>query len=191
MSGTVIFKYGTMFCGKSMDLIGNYENLRYGGKAVAVYKPAYDTREDDFVIKSRSHALSLQATPLEPDTHPPMPDEDYVFIDEGQFMTAHNADWLEVLKLAGKTVIVWGLLRDYRGKVFDGTVALLAHADSLVEMKTVCNHPGCMKKATHHVLSIDGVVQTGGSGLHVGDMEFQVVCAIHYHESTRNPVTNQ
>lgn len=149
----VYFYYAAMNAGKSTTLLQAAHNYEERGMNVVLYTPAIDNRDETGVISSRiglrRKAIDfgrgfdlfedlgdqLQAQPI-----------GCVFVDEAQFLTA--AQVLQVTMIADKLgipVLCYGLRTDFRGEPFEGSKYLLAWADELGEIKTIC-HSG--KKAT-------------------------------------------
>ena len=82
-------------------------------------------------------------------------------------------------------VMCYGIRTDFRGELFEGSTALLALADNLIELKTVCNV--CSRKATMVVrLNEDGKVITKGSKVQIGGNDvYRVLCRKHFNEATK------
>ena len=79
----------------------------------------------------------------------------------------------------------YGIRTDFRGELFEGSGSLLALADNLIELKTVCNE--CSKKATMVVrLDENGKVVTKGSKVQIGGNDvYRVLCRKHFNEATK------
>ncbi|MEZ5946203.1 MAG: thymidine kinase [Hyphomonas sp.] len=104
-----------------------------------------------------------------------------IFVDEAQFLTkdqawqlARVADHLDV------PVLAYGLRTDFRGELFEGSAALLAIADSLREVRTICE---CGRKATMVVrLGPDGKALTEGDQVSIGKSTYVSLCRKHWEE---------
>lgn len=106
-----------------------------------------------------------------------------VLIDEAQFLTTEQveqicgiADGLEI------PVLCYGLRTDFQGNLFDGSAALLAWADNLIELKTICH---CGKKATMNLRTdSDGQPVREGEQIEIGGNEkYIAMCRKHFHEA--------
>ena len=175
------FKYGTMGCSKSMDLLRTAYNYDKLGMKTIILKPEIDTR-DVGVVRSRVglemecitfckdqdlYKTITSSTELEGNI-------DCVLVDEAQFMEVEQVKQLwEVVVRLDIPVIAYGLRIDYRGEGFQASKELLTLAHSIEEIKTVCK---CGSKATHHLLKVNGEYTFSGDGIHVGDTEFTSVC---------------
>lgn len=176
----LFFRYGCMGSSKSAELLIVAYNYEQKGMQPLVLKPAIDTR-DVGIIKSRV-GISRDCTLFESDEnlydlvelfveHRKV---DCVLVDESQFMTVEQVRQLwEVAIGLDIPVICYGLKTDYKGCGFDASKELLVLAHEINEIKTICK---CGKKATHHLLKVDGQYQFDGSGIFIGDTEFESVC---------------
>jgi len=111
-----------------------------------------------------------------------------VLIDEAQFLSQAQVRQLaRVVDEANIPVMCYGLRTDFRGDLFPGSAALLAWADTLSELKTICN---CGRKATMVVrVSANGAVERTGEQIEVGGNERYVsLCRKHFSESIRTGI---
>jgi len=140
------FFYSAMNAGKTTSLLQSAYNYRQRGMSPALYLPARDQRAGEGVIRSRL-GLEAQATPFAEDfdlfkdvsSRREQAGVDCVFVDEAQFLTPTQVLQLTMvcdrLKIP---VLTYGLRTDFRGEPFEGSKYLLAWAEELVELKTVC-----------------------------------------------------
>ena len=148
------FYYSAMNAGKTTTLLQSAHNYRERGMRVAILTPALDDRAGSGTVASRI-GLSAEAVGFGPDddlearvraditAHGPL---HCVLVDEAQFLSRSQVWQLsEVVDALRIPVLCYGLRTDFRGELFDGSAALLAWADELAEIKTIC-HTG--KKAT-------------------------------------------
>lgn len=191
------FKYGAMNCGKTTALIQCAHNYEERGMSVVILKPAVDTRDaDTHTIRSRV-ASPHHCVPLGENDNPKHAlivgelgnhrRARAVLVDEAQFLSAWQVKVLAEIADAGTPVMCYGLRTDSNGMLFPGSQRLLAIADKLEEIKTICH---CGKKATM-VLRIDsdGIPVSGGSQICVGGNESYVsVCRAHFYK--RQPGVN-
>jgi len=111
-----------------------------------------------------------------------------VLIDEAQFLSTEQVRQLaRVVDEANIPVMCYGLRTDFRGELFPGSGALLAWADTLSELKTICC---CGRKATMVVrVSPDGVVERAGHQIEIGGNERYVsLCRRHFSESMKTGI---
>ena len=148
------FYYSAMNAGKTTTLLQSAHNYRERGMRVLILTPRMDDRSGDGVVASRI-GLRAQAAGFgrEDDLEQRVRADiaacgklDCVLVDEAQFLTKAQAWQLsEVVDALRVPVLCYGLRTDFRGELFEGSAALLAWADELEEIKTIC-HSG--KKAT-------------------------------------------
>ena len=169
------FYYSTMNAGKTTALLQSAHNYRERGLRPFLLTPALDDRAGRGMIRSRigleAEALAFEAdqdllTAVESDleTHGPIA---CVLVDEAQFLSRDQVHQLgEVVDRLGIPVLAFGLRTDFRGELFTGSRYLLAWADELKELKTIC-HTG--SKATMVVRVDDtGRAITDGAQVEIG-----------------------
>jgi thymidine kinase len=155
------FYYSAMNAGKTTTLLQSAHNYRERGMRVAILTPRLDHRGGSGTVASRI-GLRADGTAFDRDdnleqkvrtsveTHGAL---HCVLVDEAQFLTRAQVWQLgEVVDALRIPVLCYGLRTDFRGELFEGSAALLAWADELIEIKTIC-HTG--KKATMTV-RVDG-----------------------------------
>ena len=181
------FHYSTMNAGKSTMLLQASYNYQERGMRVAILIAAFDERAGRGKIASRI-GLEADAIPFEGDAdlfslvegmHQESPLA-CVFVDEAHFMTpAHVWQLSEIVDRLGLPVMTYGLRVDFLGKLFPASETLLAIADELREVRTICH---CGRKATMVVrLGPDGKVLHGGAQIDVGGNEKYVsLCRLHW-----------
>ncbi len=139
---------GSMFSGKTEELIRRLKRARIAGQHVEVFKPSLDTRyESDKVVSHDSNSfvarpITRSATLLE------VPDDVTVIgLDEAQFFDADVVRHVQDLAHRGKRIIIAGLDMDFRGKPFGPMCDLLAVAEYITKVHAICSH--CGNLATH------------------------------------------
>jgi thymidine kinase len=183
----VYFYYSAMNAGKSTVLLQASYNYHERGMRTLRFIPAVDTRAGRGRIRSRI-GLEADAIPFESsdDLRVEVEAEHAraavacVLIDEAQFLTRDQA-W----QLAGIAddrsipVLCYGLRTDFQGHLFPGSAALLALADELVELKTICH---CGRKATMNVrLDAGGQPVRDGAQVEIGGNErYVAMCRRHF-----------
>ena len=186
----VYFYYSAMNAGKSTVLLQSSHNYRERGLRTLLFTPAIDTRHGTGRIESRI-GLAADAIPITAiddllarvhTEHAANPIA-CVLIDEAQFLTAPQvwqcSDIADTLKIP---VLCYGLRTDFQGKLFPGSAALLAIADDLTELKTICQ---CGRKATMN-LRIDALGRGVREGAQVeigGNDRYIAMCRRHFKEA--------
>ncbi len=184
------FHYSTMNAGKSTMLLQASYNYQERGMRTVILIAAFDERAGRGKVSSRI-GLEADAVPFEAaddlfGTIERMHAEEplaCVFIDEAHFMTvAHVWQLAHVVDRLGLPVMAYGLRTDFRGKLFPASQELLAIADELREVRTICH---CGRKATMVVrLDSDGHVLHEGAQIEVGGNERYVsLCRRHWEEA--------
>ncbi|WP_066650792.1 MULTISPECIES: thymidine kinase [Sphingomonas] len=183
------FYYASMNAGKSTNLLQADFNYRERGMRTVLFTAAIDTRFAPGVITSRI-GLERAAMPFDADTdlaaivgaaHQAAPVA-CVLVDEAQFLSprqVHQLAWLADQR--GIPVLCYGLRTDFRGDLFPGSAALLALADEMVEIKSVCD---CGAKATMN-LRVDGEGRAVAAGAQTeigGNDRYIALCRKHFHE---------
>jgi thymidine kinase len=130
---------GSMFSGKTEELIRRLKRVKIANLKAEIFKPAIDVRYDEIKIVSHD-TNSIHSTPVE-NAHSILlmaQDVDVVGIDEAQFFDEEIAFVCEQLALKGVRVIVAGLDMDYQGKPFGQMPNLLAVADYITKLHAIC-----------------------------------------------------
>ncbi len=183
------FYYSSMNAGKTTSLLQSSYNYRERGMNTLLFTAAIDNRYEVGKIKSRigltSEAIAFKAEDdLFKETESVHKSEEIhcVLVDEAQFLTREQVFQLtEVTDRLGIPVLAFGLRTDFLGNLFEGSRALLAWADELKELKTICH---CGKKATMVVrLDQDNNPVREGSQIEIGGNDKYVsMCRKHFKE---------
>ncbi len=183
------FYYSTMNAGKSTALLQAAYNYTERGLTTRLFTARLDDRALGR-IASRI-GIDAEAARFGPDTDfwcECRPRPHCVLIDEAQFLTKDQVRQLaRLVDEDDVPVMCYGLRTDFRGELFPGSAALLAWADTLAELKTIC---WCGRKATMVVrVSADGRVEREGHQVEIGGNERYVsLCRKHFSESIRTGV---
>lgn len=139
---------GSMFSGKTEELIRRLKRARIAHLSVEIFKPAMDTRYDEESIVSHD-ASRILSTPVDSSQQILLLGQgvDVVGIDEAQFFDMELPNVCDELALSGIRVIVAGLDMDYLGAPFGPIPALLAKADYITKLHAICVQ--CGNIATH------------------------------------------
>lgn len=130
---------GSMFSGKTEELIRRLKRVKIANLKVEIFKPAIDTRYDNVNIVSHD-TNAIMSTPVENAQSILLyaQDVDVVGIDEAQFFDAEIGDVCEQLAMKGIRVIVAGLDMDFKGNPFGQMPSLLAKADYITKLHAIC-----------------------------------------------------
>ena len=172
------FYYSAMNAGKTTTLLQSAHNYRERGMRVALLTPRLDHRAGAGVVASRI-GLQAEATAFDADTDLQVLIErdlaaqgrlGCVLVDEAQFLSRAQVWQLsEVVDQLRIPVLCYGLRTDFRGELFEGSQYLLAWADEMQEIKTIC-HSG--KKATMTVrVDENGFAVQDGPQVEIGGNE--------------------
>ena len=183
------FNYSSMNAGKSTMLLQANHNYIERGMKPEIYTSNLDSRFGTGEIISR---IGLRFKSNIFDTKTDIYNEiinkkinkeiDCVLIDEAQFLTKDQVSQLgRIVDLLDIPVLTFGIRTDFQGNLFEGSKYLLAWADNLKEIKTVCH---CGRKATMVLrLSEDGQIVEDGSQIDIGGEEKYVsVCRKHFYD---------
>lgn len=186
----VYFYYSAMNAGKSTVLLQSSYNYHERGMRTLVFAPAVDTRAGSGRVKSRI-GLEADALPLPPDenvfehvrsAHAAQPVA-CVLVDEAQFLTPAQVRQLtDVADTLRIPVLCYGLRTDFQAQLFPGSAALLALADNLIELKTICH---CGRKATMNLrVGPDGRAVREGAQVEIGGNDrYVAMCRRHFKEA--------
>ena len=147
-SGWIEVICGSMFSGKTEELIRRMRRARIAHQKAAIFKPAIDVRYSRDEVVSHD-ANSIPSTPIQSARELLLIHEEInvIGIDEAQFFDDDLPKVCEQLALKGVRVIVAGLDMDFRGQPFGPMPALLAIAEYITKVHAICNH--CGNLATH------------------------------------------
>jgi len=192
---TVFFRYGAMNAGKSIQVLTVRYNYLERHQSVFLFKPSVDTRAGANLIKARIGLESPVDELIKPDTdihdlHSRMVEQkgvpNCILVDEAQFLTRGQVEqFCDLSDRTGIPVMAFGLRSDFRGELFPGSAALLALADRIEELKTIC---WCGKKATMNARLLDGKVVMEGPQVQIGGNEsYTALCRKHWKEGKSAP----
>ena len=183
------FNYSSMNAGKSTALLQANHNYLERGMKTKMFTFSGDNRYEENRIVSRI-GISADALPFSEDTdlfQSLIEDKDQieikcVLIDEAQFLTKKQVAQLgKIADELDTAVLAFGIRTDFQGELFEGSKYLLAWADNLKEIKTVC---WCGRKATMVVrLDEKGNIVSQGEQLEIGGNEKYVpLCRAHFNK---------
>ncbi len=185
------FSYSAMNAGKSTILLQASHNYRERGMNTLLLTAAFDDRTGKGRIGSRiglgADALTFTAdTDIEQLTRRAHEQQtlDCLLVDEAQFLSVDQVWQLSVVvDQLNIPVMCYGLRTDFRGQLFPGSAVLLAVADTLREIRTICH---CGRKATMVTrLTETGETVTDGAQIEIGGNDKYVsLCRVHWKEMT-------
>lgn len=183
---SLYFKYAAMNSGKSTQLLQAHYNYAERGMHPMAMTAALDNRSGHGVIASRlgitSGAETFEATT---DIHARIAQLhavkmiDALLIDEAQFLSRAQVEQLaRVVDDFGIPVLCYGLKSDFRGRLFEGSEALLCLADNIEEIKALC---WCGRKATMTARVVDGQMTLSGDQVAIGGNDmYTSLCRKHF-----------
>lgn len=153
---------GSMFSGKTEELIRRLKRAKIANLKVEIYKPVIDTRYDQKKVVSHD-ANSIDSTPVDHSSKILLLAEnaEVVGIDEAQFFDEEMVKVAEALAMQGKRVIVAGLDMDYLGKPFGPMPQLLAIGDFITKLHAICVQCGHLANISYRTSEEDGTVVLG------------------------------
>lgn len=170
------FRYSTMNAGKSIDLLRCNHNYIENGKKTLCLTSSKDDRYGKGKITSRV-GISTDAIPIDDDDNiyelvKGMEEISCVFVDESQFLTKKQVFQLsDVVDILDIPVICYGLRSDFKLEVFEGSKYLMAIADTVEEIRTICNVCKNKKAIVNVRVNEDGEVMKYGDQVQIGGNE--------------------
>lgn len=183
------FRYGAMGSSKTANAIMVHYNYQEMGQEALMVKPALERRDGDCQVSSRS-GLSCPCVYMEDLAGIDVTRYDCVIVDEAQFLSREQVEQLvHIVDDLNVPVIAYGLRADFRGELFPGSACLLAWADTIEEVKTVC---WCGRKATFNTRVLGGKVVRQGEQVFLGGNESYVsLCRRHWAEGNLGDGTHR
>ena len=182
----LFFITGTMGAAKSTNLIAKDYNYRENGKKTLILKPTTDTRNGTYhhfemgktfsrPMKEGADCLFLDAGRFDELGLEAVKDKDIVFVDEAQFLTQSDVDFLaSIPDELDIPVLAYGLKTTAEGDLFEGSARLLALADEIEIMISVCSF--CGRRASHHVRISGGERLAGNAGVEGNGVAYKACC---------------
>jgi thymidine kinase len=171
---------GSMFSGKTEELIRRLKRAEYAKLKVEIFKPAIDTRYDETKVVSHD-SNTIRSTPVEASANILLlaNDVNVVGIDEAQFFDAELVNVCNELANNGIRVIVAGLDMDFQGKPFGPMPALLAVAEYVTKVHAICMYCGDIANHSHRLAASDKLVLLGETD------SYQPLCRNCYKNQTK------
>jgi len=162
---------GSMFSGKTEELIRRLKRAKFAKQRVEIFKPSLDTRYSDNDVVSHDQN-SIPSTPIDSSASILLlaGDNDVIGIDEAQFFDNGLVDVCNQLANRGIRVIVAGLDMDFKGVPFGPMPALCAIADEVTKVHAICVKCGALAYVSHRLVKNDKRVLLGET------MEYEPLC---------------
>jgi thymidine kinase len=160
--GSIEVICGSMFSGKTEELIRRLKRVKIANLKVEIFKPAIDTRYDEVKIVSHD-ATAIQSTPVDNSQKILLMagDVDVIGIDEAQFFDPEIANVCDELAFRGIRVIVAGLDMDYLGNPFGQMPFIMAKADYVTKLHAICMQCGNIANYSYRKISNEDQVMLG------------------------------
>ena len=172
---------GSMFSGKTEELIRRLRRARIARQIVEIYKPALDTRYSEADVVSHD-ATTIASTPVEAAASILLlaAEADVVGIDEAQFFDQGLVEVCTTLANQGKRVIIAGLDMDFQGQPFGPMPALCAVAEDVTKVHAICVKCGDLAYVSHRIVADERRVLLGEKD------EYEPLCRACYNEAMKN-----
>lgn len=161
-SGWIEVICGSMFSGKTEELIRRLKRAQIARQKVEIFKPSVDVRYDEEKVVSHD-ANEISSTPVESSANILLlaSDAEVVGIDEAQFFDDGIIEVCNQLANSGKRVVIAGLDMDFRGKPFGPMPFLMATAEYVTKVHAVCSKTGNLAHYSHRIAKGNQVVMLG------------------------------
>ena len=171
---------GSMFSGKTEELIRRMKRAKFAKQKVEIFKPAIDTRYSDVNVVSHDQT-AIPSTPVDTSSTILLlsSDIDVVGIDEAQFLDNGLVEVCNELANRGVRVIVAGLDMDFKGVPFGPMPALCAIADDVTKVHAICVRCGSLAYLSHRLVQNDKRVLLGEK------MEYEPLCSDCYQKAIK------
>ncbi len=165
--GSIEVICGSMFSGKTEELIRRLRRVKIANLKVEIFKPAIDVRYDEVKIVSHD-ATAIHSTPIDNSQKILLlaSDVDVIGIDEAQFFDEEIANVCDELAFRGIRVIVAGLDMDYLGNPFGQMPFIMAKADYVTKLHAICMQCGNMANYSYRKIPNDDQVMLGATDVY-------------------------
>ena len=185
------FYYSTMNAGKSTSLLQSNHNYKVRNLKTYIFAPKVDAEFYQGKIHSRlgveekANVFDESFNFYEFFKEQKTKKISCILIDEAQFLTELQVKELcNVCDKFNIPVMCYGIRTDFRGELFTGSRSLLAYADNMIELKTICEYENCTRKATMVARFVDGKLVTEGEKVVIGGEHYKVYCRKHFRKIT-------
>ena len=180
-AGSIEVICGSMFSGKTEELIRRLKRSQFAKQKVEIYKPCIDVRYSDDKVVSHD-STSIPSVPIDsPVKMLEISDNvEVVGIDEAQFFDASIVEVVQTLANKGIRVIIAGLDTDFLGKPFGPMPALMAVAEDIQKVHAICVRCGSPANHSHRLIASDELVVLGEKD------EYEPLCRHCYNAAIAN-----
>lgn len=171
---------GSMFSGKTEELIRRLRRAKYAQQRVEIFKPMVDTRYSDEEVVSHN-ATAIRSTPVESPGNIILManDVDVIGIDEAQFFDSSLVEVCNKLANLGIRVIVAGLDMDFRGIPFGPIPGLMASAEYVTKVHAICLRCGNLAQYSHRKTANEKLVLLGETE------DYEPLCRPCYYDAIK------
>ncbi|MDP2422968.1 MAG: thymidine kinase [Bacteroidales bacterium] len=177
---------GSMFSGKTEELIRRLKRARIARQKVEIFKPSVDVRYDEINVVSHDEN-AIPSTPVQTASQILLfaHDVDVIGVDEAQFFDNQLASVCNQLANNGIRVIVAGLDMDYLGKPFGPIPDLMAIAEYVSKVHAICIECGNLAQHSHRTISDDHLVVLGEKG------SYEPLCRVCFNTKLKDHLLRQ
>lgn len=181
--GVIEVVCGSMFSGKTEELIRRMKRAQIAKQKVEIFKPKVDNRYSDTdVVSHDSNAIPSTAVENSSNILLMCSDVDVVGIDEAQFFDEGIVDVCTKLANQGIRVIVAGLDMDFRGKPFGPIPALVANAEFVTKVHAICMRCGNLAQFSHRLSHSENLVELGEKDI------YEPLCRECFNAATKETI---
>ncbi len=171
---------GSMFSGKTEELIRRMKRAKFAQQKVEIFKPAIDTRyHEEDVVSHEGNAIKSTPVPSSSNILLLANDVEVIGIDEAQFFDDNLPRVCRQLADQGIRVIIAGLDMDFKGEPFGPMPALMANAEFVTKVHAICMHCGDLAQFSHRKIANDEVVLLGET------QEYEPLCRRCFNEANK------
>ena len=177
-AGSIEVICGSMFSGKTEELIRRLKRAQFANQKVEIYKPAVDARySEDEVVSHDFHSIPSKPIDSASEMLDMASDVEVVGIDEAQFFDDSIIDIVQSLANKGIRVIIAGLDTDFSGKPFGPMPALMAVAEDVQKVHAICVKCGNLANNSHRLSRSEQLVVLGEKDI------YEPLCRHCYNEA--------
>lgn len=171
---------GSMFSGKTEELIRRMRRAEFAKQKVEIFKPAIDVRyHEEDVVSHEGNAIKSTPVPSSSNILLLANDVEVVGIDEAQFFDDNLPRVCRQLADQGIRVIIAGLDMDFKGEPFGPMPALMANAEFITKVHAICMHCGDLAQFSHRKIENESIVLLGET------QEYEPLCRRCFNEANK------
>jgi thymidine kinase len=183
LKGSIEIICGSMFSGKTEELLRRLKRAEFAKQKVAVFKPLIDTRYDARKIVSHdSNAIKSKPVKLAIEILDQIDNAEVIAIDEAQFFDKELIRISNLLANQGKRVIIAGLDMDFKGKPFGIMPDLLAIAEHITKVHAICIECGTAANHSYRLTKNQQLIELGDK------LEYKALCRDCFFEKEDNGI---